>query len=199
MEEIPKQIRQRPDCATWENAKEIVKAIPNPRNKAVAVLLAKTGCRLGEALEIKMDDLMLDDGFIRLRDPEDFIEQVQSVNEEVDGQIVLVLVSSQDSGAILDWTVLDYEDVMFEPYSEDELMTLLEQGFTAADTAVQAVQQSLLHRIAAETVEEAESDVRHAFNRLEDAVAAAAADGDSVVSEQYLDQMVPRLQGRRRF
>lgn len=45
-----------------------MKAIPNPRNKAVAVLLAKTGCRLEEALEIKMDDLMLDDGFVRLRE-----------------------------------------------------------------------------------------------------------------------------------
>jgi integrase/recombinase XerD len=67
LEEIPKQIRKRPDCATWENTKKIVRAIPNPRNKAVAVLLAKTGCRLQEALEIKMDDLMLDDGFIRLR------------------------------------------------------------------------------------------------------------------------------------
>ncbi|XGI84388.1 tyrosine-type recombinase/integrase [Halorutilales archaeon Cl-col2-1] len=68
MEEIPKQIRQRSDCATWENAKKIVKAIPNPRNKAVAVLLAKTECRLEEALEIKMDDLMLDKGFVRLRE-----------------------------------------------------------------------------------------------------------------------------------
>ena len=69
--------------------------------------------------------LVLDE-FDRLRGPEDFIEQVQSVNKEADGQIVLVLVSSQDSGAILDRTGLDYEDVMFEPYSEDELMTLLE-------------------------------------------------------------------------
>jgi integrase/recombinase XerD len=67
LEEIPKQIRQRPDCATWENAKKIVKAIPNPRNKAVVVLLAKTGCRLTEVLEIEMDDLMPDDGMIRLR------------------------------------------------------------------------------------------------------------------------------------
>ncbi|UIO99494.1 tyrosine-type recombinase/integrase [Halobaculum sp. CBA1158] len=69
LEEIPKQIRERPDRATWENAKKIVKAIPNPRNKAVVVLLAKTGCRLEEAPEIKMDDLMLDEGFIRLREP----------------------------------------------------------------------------------------------------------------------------------
>lgn len=33
--------------------------------------------------------LVLDE-FDRLRDPEDFIEQVQSVNEDLDGQIVLV-------------------------------------------------------------------------------------------------------------
>lgn len=45
-----------------------MKAVPNPRRKAVAVLLAKTGCRLGEALEIGMDDFMFEDGFVRLRE-----------------------------------------------------------------------------------------------------------------------------------
>jgi len=82
LEEIPKQIRQRPDCATWENAKKIVKAIPNPRNKAVAVLLAKTGCRLEETLEIKMDDLMLDDGFIRLRERKGGKQTVVPIDRE---------------------------------------------------------------------------------------------------------------------
>ena len=82
LEEIPKQIRQRPDCATWENAKKIVKAIPNPRNKAVAVLLAKTGCRLEEALEIKMDDLMLDEGFIRLRERKGGKQTVVPIDRE---------------------------------------------------------------------------------------------------------------------
>jgi len=82
LEEIPKQIRERPDCATWENAKKIVKAIPNPRNKAVAVLLAKTGCRLGEALEIKMDDLMLDDGFVRLRERKGGKQTVVPIDRE---------------------------------------------------------------------------------------------------------------------
>ncbi|MUV89132.1 tyrosine-type recombinase/integrase [Halapricum sp. CBA1109] len=82
LEEIPKQIRQRPDCATWENAKKIVKAIPNPRNKAVAVLLAKTGCRLEEALEIKMDDLMLDDGFVRLRERKGGKQTVVPIDRE---------------------------------------------------------------------------------------------------------------------
>jgi len=82
LEEIPKQIRQRPDCATWENAKTIVKSIPNPRNKAVAVLLAKTGCRLEEALEIKMDDLMLDDGFVRLRERKGGTQTVVPIDRE---------------------------------------------------------------------------------------------------------------------
>jgi integrase/recombinase XerD len=40
----------------------------DPRNKTVAVLLAKTGCRVSEALEVKMDDLILDEGFARLRE-----------------------------------------------------------------------------------------------------------------------------------
>lgn len=67
LEELPREIRDRPDCATWDNAKEIVHHITNPRNKTIAIVLAKTGCRLTEALEIELDDLMLDDGFIRLR------------------------------------------------------------------------------------------------------------------------------------
>ena len=65
LEEIPRHIQERPDCATWKNAKSIVHAVRQPRNKAVAVLLAKTGCRVTEALELRLDDLMLDDGFIR--------------------------------------------------------------------------------------------------------------------------------------
>ena len=67
LEEIPKQIRDRPDCATWENGKKIIHNIPDPRNKTVAIILAKTGARLTEALEIQTDDLLLEEGFIRLR------------------------------------------------------------------------------------------------------------------------------------
>jgi len=82
LEEIPKQVRQRPDCATWENAKKIVEVIPNPRNEAVAVLLAKTGCRLEEALEIEMDDLMLNEGFIRLRERKGGKQTVVPIDRE---------------------------------------------------------------------------------------------------------------------
>jgi integrase/recombinase XerD len=65
LEEIPKVIRDRPDCATWKNGKQIVHAVTDPRKKAVCVLLAKTGARISEVLELKMDDIMLDDGYIR--------------------------------------------------------------------------------------------------------------------------------------
>lgn len=83
LEEIPQVYRERPDCATWENAKKIVHNIADPRNKAIAVILAKTGCRIREALEIERDDLMLDDGFIRLRERKGGSQTVVPVDEEV--------------------------------------------------------------------------------------------------------------------
>lgn len=67
LEELPKKVHDRPDCATWGNAKKIVHRIGDPRDKMVAILMAKTGCRVKEALEIHLEDLMLEDGFIRLR------------------------------------------------------------------------------------------------------------------------------------
>ncbi|GCF15046.1 recombinase [Haloarcula mannanilytica] len=67
LEEVPKNVPERPDCATWENAKAIVDAVEDPRNFTLTAILAKTGCRASEACEIKLDDLLLEEGFIRLR------------------------------------------------------------------------------------------------------------------------------------
>jgi integrase/recombinase XerD len=67
LEEIPKVTHDRPDCATWENGKEIVHNIANPRDKAVAAVLAKTGCRVKEATRLALDDVMLEDQIIRFR------------------------------------------------------------------------------------------------------------------------------------
>jgi integrase/recombinase XerD len=83
LEEIPQKYRERPDCATWESAKKIIYNIAEPRNKAIAVILAKTGCRIREALEIEHDDLMLDEGFIRLRERKGGSQTVVPVDEEV--------------------------------------------------------------------------------------------------------------------
>lgn len=83
LEEIPQQYKDRPDCATWENAKSIVHNIADPRNRAIAVVLAKTGCRIREALEIEQDDLMLEEGFIRLRERKGGNQTVVPVDDEV--------------------------------------------------------------------------------------------------------------------
>jgi len=52
------------------------------RNKTVAVLLAKTGCRVSEVLEVKLDDLMLDKGFVRLRERKGGKQTVVPVDQE---------------------------------------------------------------------------------------------------------------------
>jgi integrase/recombinase XerD len=87
LEEIPQKYRERPDCATWESAKKIIHNITEPRNKAIAVILAKTGCRIREALEIERDDLMLDEGFIRLRERKGGSQTVVPVDNEVEHAI----------------------------------------------------------------------------------------------------------------
>lgn len=65
-----------------EERGKIIHEMTDPRNKTVAVPLAKTGCRVSEALEVKMDDLMLDKGFIRLRKRKGGKQTVVPVDEE---------------------------------------------------------------------------------------------------------------------
>jgi integrase/recombinase XerD len=83
LEEVPKEVKDRPDCATWENAKKIVQQLHDPRDKAVAAIMAKTGCRVSEPLAVKYDDLMLDEGFIRLRVRKGGKQTVIPVDDEV--------------------------------------------------------------------------------------------------------------------
>lgn len=83
LEEIPKDVKKRPNNATWDNAAKIVQQIGDPRDKTVAALLAKTGCRVSEALAIKVSDLMLDQGFIRLAERKGGKQTVVPVDEEL--------------------------------------------------------------------------------------------------------------------
>lgn len=68
LEELPRDRRERPESATWENGKRVIRHIGDPRDKAIAVVLAKTGCRVQEAVQIKKDHLDLENGFVRLED-----------------------------------------------------------------------------------------------------------------------------------
>jgi integrase/recombinase XerD len=83
LEDIPKQVRNRPDCATWNNAQKIVQHIGDPRDKTIAALLAKTGCRVSEALNIHTDDLLLNEGYIRLRDRKGGKTTVVPIDQEM--------------------------------------------------------------------------------------------------------------------
>ncbi|ELZ66079.1 XerC/D-like integrase [Haloferax prahovense DSM 18310] len=83
LEEIPQLYRDRPDCATWSNGCRIIHEITDPRDKAIATILLKTGCRIREALEIKRDDLMLEDGFIRLQERKGGKQTVVPIDDEV--------------------------------------------------------------------------------------------------------------------
>lgn len=82
MEEITRTRRDRPDCATWENASKIIQHTSDPRDKTVQILLLKTGARLLEALSIREEDLMLEKGFIRLRNRKGGGQTVVPVDEE---------------------------------------------------------------------------------------------------------------------
>lgn len=82
LEELPKKKRPRPETATWENGKQIIKNIPDPRDKTAAILMAKTGARVREVLTVKEEDLMLEDGFIRLTDRKGGRETVNPLDDE---------------------------------------------------------------------------------------------------------------------
>lgn len=83
LEEIPKEIPSRPECATWENARKIVDGMEDPRNFTVAAVMAKTGCRVKEACRIKNSCLMLDKGFIRLHTRKGGTETVIPIDDEL--------------------------------------------------------------------------------------------------------------------
>jgi len=82
LEELPKVVRDRPDCATWDNGKAIVHHVGDPRKKTVCILMAKTGARVSEVLDLELDDLMLDEGFVRFRNRKGKATTVFPLDEE---------------------------------------------------------------------------------------------------------------------
>jgi integrase/recombinase XerD len=82
LEELSYVAPDRPDCATWSNAEAIVHELGDPREKTVAILMAKTGVRVTEALSLAVDDLMLDEGFIRFRDRKGGTDTVFPIDTE---------------------------------------------------------------------------------------------------------------------
>lgn len=100
LEEIPKNVPDRPDCATWENACKIVDAVDDPRNFALTAVLAKTGCRAREACEIREDDLLLEEGFIRLRKRKGGNQTVVPIDDELQRLIEFYQTIRTDKGSV---------------------------------------------------------------------------------------------------
>ncbi|MCU4753498.1 tyrosine-type recombinase/integrase [Halobacteria archaeon AArc-curdl1] len=82
LEEIPKEKKPRPETATWENGREIIRNIPDPRDKTAAILMAKTGARIREVLTLKEEDLLLEDGFVRFTNRKGGTTTVNPVDQE---------------------------------------------------------------------------------------------------------------------
>jgi len=98
LEQLEKVKRERPETATWENGKEIIHNIPDPRDKTAAILMAKTGARVQEVLTVKEEDLILDDGFVRFRDRKGGTNTVNPLDDEaVQALRRLQAVSNSDS------------------------------------------------------------------------------------------------------
>ncbi|WP_049996354.1 tyrosine-type recombinase/integrase [Halococcus sediminicola] len=98
LEELPKKKMPRPNTATWENGKRIIQKIPDPRDKAAAVLMAKTGARVQEVLDLTEEDLLLEGGYIRFRDRKGGTTTVNPVDDETVQALRRVMaVSSDDS------------------------------------------------------------------------------------------------------
>ena len=81
------------------------------------------------------------------------------------------------------YTALD--GIKFDRYTQHDLVAVIDAASTEAETPVEFVQESVLHRIA-EAAFDRGDDARHTLAQLEAAVMTAAEEGADVVSEHHL-------------
>jgi hypothetical protein len=75
--------------------------------------------------------------------------------------------------------------VKFEWYTQHDLVAVIDAAFTEAETPVEFVQESVLHRIAKVAFDRG-VDARHTLAQLEAEVMTTAEQGADVVSERHL-------------
>jgi integrase/recombinase XerD len=100
LEELTRVNRERPEKATWENGRKIIQHISDPRDKAVATLLAKTGCRVRDATTLKEEHLNLEDGFVRFEDRKGGSTTTNPIDNETVRMIQRAMMFSDSSS---DW------------------------------------------------------------------------------------------------
>lgn len=101
LEELPKEKKPRPETATWENGRQIIRNIADPRDKTAAILMAKTGARVTEVVTLKYEDLLLDQGFIRFTDRKGGTTTVNPVDDETIQAVKRLKIISRDDSPYL--------------------------------------------------------------------------------------------------
>ena len=78
----PKKHTRQPSFLTVEEAQNLVKVIPNLRDRAIVAALLYTGMRVGELCNLDFDDLHLEDQEIIVRDTKNYHDRKVIVSEE---------------------------------------------------------------------------------------------------------------------
>lgn len=78
----PKWHKRQPNFLTVEEAQNLVKVIPNLRDRAIVAALLYTGMRVGELCNLDFDDLHLEDQEIIVRDTKNYHDRKVIVSKE---------------------------------------------------------------------------------------------------------------------
>ena len=63
---VPKVPQGLPDCLTPEEVRRLLSAFPNLKHKALFSLIYETGCRISEALNLKVGDVLVGEEYIKV-------------------------------------------------------------------------------------------------------------------------------------
>lgn len=75
--------KERPLFATWDNARKLIFFIRDPRDRCVCVILLKTGMRISEALNLRMQDIDFEKEWIYIKKRKGGKEGYVPIDEEV--------------------------------------------------------------------------------------------------------------------
>lgn len=193
LEELPKEKKPRPESATWANAKAIVHHIPDPRDKVIAALLAKTGARVREVLSVTEDDLLLDDGFIRFRDRKGGVTTVNPVDEETIRVLQRLQVMSSGGSAYV------FTGLHGSRIKRERVRRAVRRGTVAAGVMESVDEQRWHHKFTPHYYRTVfTSLMRNSEPGLKDHwVAYLRGDGDKEIMDLYTK--IPREKVRKRY
>jgi archaeal cell division control protein 6 len=131
------------------------------------------------------------DEFDRHRNRTEIVYDLQQVNEDVENELGLILISNKPPGEIdLDprsESRLNYRTIRFKPYNVDELVAILQDR---ADSALQsgAIADDVITMIA-DRIAATSGDCRHAIELLHRAGRIAEQDDTTTITTEHVQQV----------